>query len=99
MPKTSTVMITKVLLPRKQLGLLHRQRLVDFIHEHIDCKLILVSASAGYGKSSLLADFVHDADLPVCWYSVDEADRDPRVFLEYLMASICPTLDHELNLL
>ena len=89
MPETSTVMITKILLPRKQPGLLHRQRLVDFIHEHIDRKLILVSASAGYGKTSLLVDFAHDADLPVCWYSVDEADRDPRVFLEYLMASIC----------
>jgi LuxR family maltose regulon positive regulatory protein len=88
MPDTSTVMITKVLLPSRQPGLLHRQRLVDFIHEHIDRKLILVSASAGYGKTSLLVDFAHDADLPVCWYSVDEADRDPRVFLEYLMASI-----------
>jgi LuxR family maltose regulon positive regulatory protein len=81
-------MITKVLLPRKQPGLLHRQRLVDFIHEHIDRKLILVSASAGYGKTSLLVDFAHEADLPVCWYSVDEADCDPKVFLEYLVASI-----------
>jgi hypothetical protein len=88
MPETPTVMITKVLLPRKQPGLLHRQRLVDFIHEHIDRKLVLVSASAGYGKTSLLVDFAHDTDLPVCWYSVDKADRDPRVFLEYLMASI-----------
>jgi ATP/maltotriose-dependent transcriptional regulator MalT len=81
-------MITKVLLPRKQPGFLRRQRLVDFIHEHIDRKLILVSASAGYGKTSLLVDFAHEADLPVCWYSVDEADRDSRVFLEYLIASI-----------
>ncbi|HID64042.1 MAG TPA: tetratricopeptide repeat protein, partial [Anaerolineae bacterium] len=88
MPETSTVMITKVLLPRKQPALLHRQRLVDFIHEHIVRKLILVSASAGYGKTSLLVDFAHDTDLPVCWYSVDEADRDLRVFLEYLIASI-----------
>jgi LuxR family maltose regulon positive regulatory protein len=88
MPETPKVMITKVLLPSKQPGLLHRQRLVDFIHEHIDRKLILVSASAGYGKTSLLVDFAHDADHPVCWYSVDETDRDPRVFLEYLTASI-----------
>lgn len=88
MPETPTVMITKVLLPRKQPGLLHRQRLVDFIHEHIDRKLVLVSASAGYGKTSLLVDFAHDTDLPICWYSVDKADHDPRVFLEYLIASI-----------
>jgi LuxR family maltose regulon positive regulatory protein len=88
MPETSTIMITKVLLPSRQPSLLHRQRLVDFIHEHTDRKLILVSASAGYGKTSLLVDFAHDAELPICWYSADEADRDPRVFLEYLIASI-----------
>jgi LuxR family maltose regulon positive regulatory protein len=88
MPEKPKIMITKVLLPSKQPGLLHRQRLVDFIHEYIDRKLILVSAPAGYGKTSLLVDFAHDADHPVCWYSVDETDRDPRGFLEYLIASI-----------
>ncbi|HUS69803.1 MAG TPA: tetratricopeptide repeat protein [Anaerolineae bacterium] len=79
---------TKILLPRRRRNLLHRARLVDFIHEHIDRKLILISASAGYGKTSLLMDFAHDTELPVCWYSLDEWDRDPRVFLEYLVASI-----------
>ena len=88
MPEPATLMITKVLLPRRQPGLLRRQRLVDFLHENILHKLILISASAGYGKTSLLVDFAHEADLPICWYSVDEADRDPKVFLEYLIASI-----------
>ncbi len=79
---------TKVVVPRKRPDLLRRTRLVDFIHEHIDRKLILISASAGYGKTSLLTDYAYDTDLPVCWYSLDESDRDPRVFLEYLVASI-----------
>jgi LuxR family maltose regulon positive regulatory protein len=79
---------TKVLVPGRRRDLLHRARLVDFIHEHIDRKLILISAAAGYGKTSLLTDYTRDTGLPVCWYSLDEWDRDPRVFLEYIVASI-----------
>lgn len=80
--------ITKILLPGKRTGLLHRPRLVDFLHEHIDRKLLLVSAPAGYGKTSLLIDLAHETTLPVCWYSVDSTDSDPKIFLEYIVASL-----------
>lgn len=60
----SPVIITQILTPKKRPDLLHRPRLVDFIHEHIDRKLLLISASAGYGKTSLLVDYVYDTDLP-----------------------------------
>ena len=83
-----SVVKTKIALPRKQPGLLHRARLVDFIHENIHRRLILISAAAGYGKTSLLIDYAHDTNLPVCWYSLDQTDRDVRVFLEHLVASI-----------
>lgn len=82
---------TKVVLPSKPSTLLHRPRLVDFIHEHIDRKLILVSAAAGYGKTSLLVDFAYDTDVPVCWYSLDPSDADVQTFLEHLVASIAHT--------
>lgn len=88
MDKLSSVIITKVLVPKKRPNLVRRPRLVDFLHEHIERKLILVSASAGYGKTSLLIDFAHDTELPVCWYTMDHSDADPQVFLEYLVASI-----------
>jgi len=84
----SPLIITHILTPKKRPDLLHRPRLVDFIHEHIDRKLLLISASAGYGKTSLLIDYVYDTDLPVCWLSLVEAARDPRVFLDYLIAAI-----------
>jgi ATP/maltotriose-dependent transcriptional regulator MalT/two-component SAPR family response regulator len=80
--------ITKILLPGKRTGLLHRPRLVDFLHEHVDRKLLLVSAPAGYGKTSLLIDLAHETTLPVCWYSVDSTDSDPKIFLEYIVASL-----------
>ncbi len=82
------LVMTKIRIPRRRTELLSRRRLVDFIHAHLDCKLILISAPAGYGKTSLLTDFAYETDLPVCWYTLDPFDRDPRVFLEHLIAAI-----------
>ncbi len=79
---------TKIQVPRRRTDVLSRQRLVNFIHDHLDRKLILVSAPAGYGKTTLLADFAQDTDLPVCWYTLDAFDQDLRVFLEYFIAAI-----------
>lgn len=78
----------KVAQPSRSRLLLHRSRLVDFLHDHIDRRLIVVSAPAGYGKTSLLMDFAYETALPVCWYSFESFDRDPQVFLENLIASI-----------
>jgi LuxR family transcriptional regulator, maltose regulon positive regulatory protein len=54
----------------------------------VDYKLALVSAPAGYGKSTLLVDFATDLEHPVCWYALDAGDRDPHVFLERLVMSL-----------
>ncbi|MGD8491619.1 MAG: tetratricopeptide repeat protein, partial [Anaerolineae bacterium] len=79
---------TKIRIPRRRRDLLPRARLVDFIHAHLDRKLILISAPAGYGKTSLLTDFAQDTDLPVCWYTLDTFDQDLHVFLEHFIAAI-----------
>lgn len=79
---------TKTLIPKERKNLLHRPRLVDYLHQNIDRQLLLVSASAGYGKTTLLIDFARETELPVCWYTLDESDRDLRDFLEYFVASI-----------
>lgn len=91
---SSQLLVTKIIPPTRQRDLLRRQRLLDFLHAYLDRKLLLVSASAGYGKTSLLVDFVQDTELPVCWYSLDAADSDPRVFLEYLVASLQRRFPH-----
>lgn len=84
----SPAFITKVLLPQRRADTLRRPRLVDFLHQHIDRRLVLVCAPAGYGKTTLLVDFAHDVAIPVCWYALGPADADIRVFLEYLIAAI-----------
>ncbi len=73
------------------LNLIHRrQRLLNKLAEFVEAKhrLITVYAPGGYGKSILLADFALTIDLPVCWCSLDTADRDPTVFLTLLTHSI-----------
>jgi LuxR family maltose regulon positive regulatory protein len=82
------LIVTKIQVPRRHPDLLPRKRLVDFLHSYLDRRLILISAPAGYGKTSLLADFAHEIELPVCWYTLDRFDGDFRVFLEYLIAAI-----------
>jgi LuxR family transcriptional regulator, maltose regulon positive regulatory protein len=82
------LIVTKIRIPRRREDLLPRRRLLDFIHAQLDRKLVLISAPAGYGKTSLLADFASDTDLPVCWYTLDAFDRDLRVFLDHLIAAI-----------
>ncbi len=70
------VLAVKFSAPPRAPDILRRHRLVDFLHENIHRKLVLVAAAAGYGKSSLLADFAYDVDYKVAWLRLDEFDRD-----------------------
>lgn len=88
MAEKTMLIETKLYPPRRRSDLLRRSRLLEFMHEHIANKLLLLCAPAGYGKTTLLVDFIHDLDVPVCWLSLDESDRDPVVFLDYLLASL-----------
>ena len=75
-------------VPETQGDVLRRQRLLDFLYENIDRPLQLICAPAGYGKTTLLADFARDTDLTVCWYSVDPLDSDPNSFVLHLMEAV-----------
>jgi len=80
--------VTKVLVPRRRADTIRRQRLLDILYRNLDHRLTVVHAPAGYGKTTLLVDFVHDLAMPVCWLSLDEEDRDQETFLRYLLLSL-----------
>src|SRR5512135_1531351 len=82
-----SIIPTKIIIPKRALGVIPRARLLDYLHENLGRKLMLVTAPAGYGKTTLLVDFANDVDLPVCWYTLDEGDRDPTTFITYLIAA------------
>lgn len=69
-------------------GMCHRERLVDTIHANIPRKLIIIAAPPGYGKTSLLANFTDQTELPVCWVRLTEADQDVARFAQVLAASL-----------
>lgn len=82
-----TLVRSKLVVPSPA-GLLHRPHVCQSIERGLECRLTVISAPAGYGKTSALVDFAHHSPVPVCWYTADERDRDLGVFLEYLVGAI-----------
>ncbi len=78
---------SKVRLPVRRPAIIRRQRLIEALSRALEQRITLVSAPAGYGKTTLLLDFAQVATEPICWYALDERDRDLDTFLHYLVAS------------
>ena len=66
---------------------LARHRLLDWLDVKIHNRVMFVIAEAGYGKTTLLADFSRRTHLRTLWYRMDDEDRSWGAFLSYLIAS------------
>ena len=66
---------------------LARDRLLDWLHAKIHSKVILILADAGYGKTTLLADFARRTRLRTIWYRLDDDDRDWTSIIHHLVAA------------
>jgi len=79
---------TKLFIPQPQPKIVLRPRLIEHLNEGIHRKLTLISASAGFGKTTLVSEWVAGCERPVAWLSLDEGDNDPTRFLTYLVAAL-----------
>jgi ATP/maltotriose-dependent transcriptional regulator MalT len=78
---------SKVQRPPLRDDTLARDRLLDWLSVKIHDRVVLVLADAGYGKTTLLADFSQRTRLRTLWYRLDEDDRDWIAFLNHLVAA------------
>jgi ATP/maltotriose-dependent transcriptional regulator MalT len=90
---------TKLHAPRRRQGLLRRSRLDERLAPAAVPPVVLVSAPAGFGKTTLLAQWATQADdsgLRTAWLSLDRRDSDPVVFWSYVIAAL-RKIDDELG--
>ena len=79
---------TKLYLPPARQTLVDRPVLLDQLKYGLRGKLTLVSAPAGFGKTSLVAAWRKDCETPLAWVSLDEEDNEPLRFLDYLIGAL-----------
>ncbi|MGH2464439.1 MAG: hypothetical protein ACRDGI_03180, partial [Candidatus Limnocylindrales bacterium] len=77
----------KVQRPALRAETLQRDRLLNWLSSQAEARVILVTAEAGYGKTTLLADFSRTTRRRVLWYRIDENDRGWVGFIRYLVAA------------
>jgi LuxR family maltose regulon positive regulatory protein len=96
---TLPLLTTKIHIPPVRSGLVSRPALLRRLDEGLAHKLVLISAPAGFGKTTLAGEWARQmrahtpARLQVAWLSVDEADNDPARFIAYLVAALRAALE------
>ena len=84
----SELISTKLNMPQIPARLVARPRLHDLVGEISSFQLLLVSAPAGFGKTTLVQSRLQEYQWPATWVSLDENDNDPARFLSYLVAAL-----------
>src|SRR6266540_1431323 len=82
------LLATKLYAPRPQPGFVLRPRLVEQLNHGLAQGLTLVCAPAGFGKTTLLADWAQRLQRPVAWLSLDPGDNDPARFWRHVAAAL-----------
>ena len=90
------LLATKLHVPRPRRQLVPRAHLVERLQRGAERALTLVSAPAGFGKTTLLAQWFAQSSTPVAWLSLEAEDNDPTRFLAYLIAAL-QTLDAQIG--
>ncbi|MDX1412616.1 MAG: LuxR C-terminal-related transcriptional regulator [Candidatus Promineifilaceae bacterium] len=106
---TDILLQTKLYVPGLRPSLVPRPRLIEKLNRGLIGKMTLVSAPAGFGKTTLIASWgsgtvesISEGGIQhhwqLCWYSLDSDDNDPQQFFRYLAEAIRPLSDKPLTL-
>lgn len=79
---------TKVNIPPVRSNLVSRGRLMDRLNEAVSSKLTLISAPAGFGKTTLISAWVQESRVPCAWLSLDADDNNLERFLSYAITAL-----------
>lgn len=85
---TTPLLTTKLYVPPVPPELVPRPRLIERLNPGLHRKLTLISAPAGFGKTTLLSQWVGGCGRPVTWVSLDKGDNDPARFWAYFIAAL-----------
>src|ERR1700694_4559702 len=85
---STPVLATKLYVARPRPKVVLRPRLIERLNEGLHSKLTLISAPAGFGKTTLVSEWLANGERPAAWLSLDEGDKDPKRFLTYLVAAL-----------
>ena len=84
------ILTTKLHIPPPRPSLVPLLRLIERLNKGLatGCKLTIISASAGFGKTTLVSEWIAGLDRSVAWLSLDVGDNDPARFITYLIKAL-----------
>jgi LuxR family maltose regulon positive regulatory protein len=85
---STTLLATKLYIPPPRPHLVLRPRLIARLNEGLHHKLTLISAPAGFGKTTLISEWLTTCHRPTAWLSLDKGDNDATRFLTYLVSAL-----------
>lgn len=85
-----TLLATKLYMPPPCPTLVARPRLAADLSKAVTHRLTLVSAPAGYGKTTLVSNWLHETKIAAAWLSLDDGDNDPIRFWQYALSALHP---------
>ncbi|MCA9851793.1 MAG: tetratricopeptide repeat protein, partial [Dehalococcoidia bacterium] len=80
--------VPKLVPPRRRNDTVRRDRLHGLLEDALECDVTLITAPAGYGKSTLAVDWCEDAQIPLAWLSLDRQDTDPLALIGNIVGAI-----------
>ncbi|REG11267.1 LuxR C-terminal-related transcriptional regulator [Pelolinea submarina] len=97
MNTNANLLQTKFFYPKLPDRAIRRWRLTAALEENLKNRITLISAPAGFGKTSLLADWIQEYAHQPAWLTLDESDNDPMHFLDYVVQALLKYPSEELK--